>query len=340
VDQLFSSIRNTANLFSSCNTILPKIDKQLKTMFLKVKVIGALKGKLENKIKIRNECIEIYEQSNHSPYLNRVISLLYRHRANEVNDDYEKAVANYERAMELDHTIPKTKFHYFKADFLYDIGRYEESILELSKCIELEPANDFYLIERGMVYKMLDKYIESIEDMNRALLLSPNNIEALGYRLSAFEGLDRIEEALDDANKIIELNPGKSEIYLWKARCCVEMDRYSDAIQCCDKATLVEGTADTYNTIAYIYRSMKMFDEAFTSVEKALELEPADANLVLTKAELLYEIGKYEEGIQYCTKAIELDSNLQAAFRYRSLCYMAKNQIQQALVDAQSTVII
>jgi tetratricopeptide (TPR) repeat protein len=307
-------------------------------LFLKVKVVGALRGSRENKIKIRDECIDIFKQSPHTTNLNRVISLLYKQRAN-ASDNYENAISDYECAMKLDHTISMVSFHQFKADCLHDFNRYEESILELGECIKLEPTNAFYYMEKGTAYLNMNRFEESIAELNQAISLSPKNAKSLCHRASAFHKLHRIEEAFTDVNKAIEIDSNLCLAYLLKARCFVDIDRYSDAIQCCDKAIQLKEKAHTYNSIAYVYRSMKKLDEALANVEQALELEPTTAYIIHTKAELLYDLGRYDESIEYCNTSIILDKYCSDAYHHRSLCYMAKNQIQEALVDAQNAVL-
>jgi tetratricopeptide (TPR) repeat protein len=335
---LFNSIRYTTTLQSDYNAMILKIDQQLNTLYLKVKLIGALKGKSETKVKIRDECIQFFEQSP-CTQLNRIMSHLYIHRAKDLDvaRDYDSAIADYETAIALDRTVPTIHYHYCKSKQLHCLRRYEDCIKELDKCIESDPTKSHYYSQRAKEMHIIGRYEKAIADFTKAIFYSTsiNAPKYYKYRANSNSKIDRIEEAISDINKSIEYNPEFHLAYVDKAWYYLQLGRCEEALECCDKSFQIQESAEGYNIRAYIFHSMNRNGEAFDSINKALELKPDASYIFHTKGEILYDLGKYDESIESCSRSIELDDRKPYAFYHRSLSYMAKNQMEEALRDAQ-----
>ena len=74
------------------------------------------------------------------------------------------------------------------------------------------------------------------------------------------------------------------------------------------------GYAGAYNSLGYAYRGLDDLDQAKAAFEKYVELLPNEANPQDSLAELLMEMGNYEDSIKHYQAAIDLDSNFMSAY--------------------------
>lgn len=85
------------------------------------------------------------------------------------NAVYERAIADYTTAIELDPEFPEA--FYNRGCSYYEVGRYEDSIADLSRAIELDPSADSYYGQRSVVYLFNDQpeLAEADQDQSDAL---------------------------------------------------------------------------------------------------------------------------------------------------------------------------
>ncbi len=72
--------------------------------------------------------------------------------------------------------------------------------------------------------------------------------------------------------------------------------------------------ASAYNSLGYAYRSAEDFDGAKGAFAKYVELIPGEANPYDSYAELLMEMGNYDESIENYHKALDADPNFLASY--------------------------
>lgn len=74
------------------------------------------------------------------------------------------------------------------------------------------------------------------------------------------------------------------------------------------------GYAGAYNSLGYAYRALDDLDQAKSAFEKYVEVLPNEANPQDSLAELLMEMGNYEESVKHYQAALDLDSNFLSAY--------------------------
>ena len=126
-------------------------------------------------IKNFNRAIEI-DPNYPEPYLHRSIAYFQMNDETKARDDYKRVMeSNFKLVLEYNRLAA---FHMKK-------GEYEQAISHFSKIIELD-INDKNLAiaysNRGFCYANIGKYDESIADCNRSLELNPENNEAYSIR--------------------------------------------------------------------------------------------------------------------------------------------------------------
>jgi tetratricopeptide (TPR) repeat protein len=74
------------------------------------------------------------------------------------------------------------------------------------------------------------------------------------------------------------------------------------------------GYAGAYNSLGYAYRSLDDLDQAKAAFEKYVAILPNESNPQDSLAELVMEMGNYEESIKHYQAALDLDSNFMSAY--------------------------
>ena len=119
---------------------------------------------------------------------------------------YEKAIAEGERAVELDPNGAQVLG--LLGTTLNHAGRPDEAITYLKQGIRLNPFPAFwYFAHLGLCYLQKGQYEEALAEMRRALLCSPSNPITHVRLAVTYVLLDRKEEARAEAKKALEIDP-------------------------------------------------------------------------------------------------------------------------------------
>ncbi|KAL9251461.1 Tetratricopeptide repeat protein 1-like protein, partial [Drosera capensis] len=99
------------------------------------------------------------------------------------NAQYEDALLKYEHALQLTPEIPpsnelRAMCHANRGICYLKLGKYEETIKECTKAIELCPAYIKALLRRADAYERLERFEDAIGDYKKILQLEPSNNEA------------------------------------------------------------------------------------------------------------------------------------------------------------------
>lgn len=199
----------------------------------------------------------------------------------------QEAVALYARAIELEPAAVSPYVSRSKALFL--LGRFDDSVEDATKAIELEP-NDLNLladayVARGAAYGSLGRFDDSVDDSTKAIELEPSdvNILASAYfnRATGRLNLGRFNEAVDDATKAIELEPRglnlRARVYLSRATAYRLLGRFNEALDDATKAIELDELADAYFARAILLSQLGREVVAQADLATACELGQMEA---------------------------------------------------------------
>ncbi|KAJ0710331.1 putative tetratricopeptide-like helical domain superfamily [Helianthus annuus] len=93
---------------------------------------------------------------------------------------YEEALLKYDYAIQLAPEMPSSSeirsiCHNNRATCFFKLGKYEDTVKECSKALELNPTYMKALVRRGEAHEKLENYDEAIADMKKILELDPSN---------------------------------------------------------------------------------------------------------------------------------------------------------------------
>jgi tetratricopeptide (TPR) repeat protein len=128
--------------------------------------------------------------------------------------DWEGAEAEFKLAMAANPNYATG--HQWYGEFLSSMGRFDESIVEVEKAVELDPLSLSTNTARAVPYLASGRFAEAIEKLKPALELDQNFSLALLYMGRAYAGLGDHKEARAQFQKSIG-NPGGRSPYFTTA---------------------------------------------------------------------------------------------------------------------------
>ncbi len=156
---------------------------------------------------------------------------LERGRALIAQGQLERAIAEFDRAIELD---PGDVEVYATRGFAYiALGQIEQGIADYDTAIELESENPILYNDRGFAYAELGKYERAVADYDKAIELDPDydNVDyAYNNRGFAYGSLGKYEQAFSDFERAIALNPDNAWVYYNRALIHIDMGQSTNAI--------------------------------------------------------------------------------------------------------------
>src|SRR5262245_65930704 len=92
--------------------------------------------------------------------------------------------------------------------------RYEESLADFTRAIELDENDAWALAQRGDTHCLMKRYEESLADFTRAIELDETYAWAIASRGVTYRLMERYEEALADSDSAVELDAEEHTAHL------------------------------------------------------------------------------------------------------------------------------
>lgn len=109
---------------------------------------------------------------------------------------------------------------------------------------------------------------------------------------------------------------------------------WADALREFSRAIeLNPGYATARHWYALYLMAMSRREEAFTEIEQAREIDPLSLPIIAGVGWYFYLTRQYEQAIEECRRALEMDSNFYMAHFLRGLSYVQMSRYTEALAD-------
>jgi len=198
--------------------------------------------------------------------------------------DFDGAVADYTRAIELD---PKfTEAYYNRGLAKKHKGDLDGAIADYNRVIEINPNNPKYArayCDRGVAKRKKGDLDGAINDYNRTIELDPKYAIAYANRGNAEDEKGNLDGAIVDYTRAIQLNPKFTGAYNNRAETHAKKKQYDAAIKDTQKAIELDPkNGDYYLSLAWYQLFNRKPREAIVTSLKALKLSPGNAAVIKT----------------------------------------------------------
>jgi tetratricopeptide (TPR) repeat protein len=213
------------------------------------------------------------------------------------------------------------------------MGNYEQAIRDFSRALDLDKTVSRFYVNRGEVYFYQGDNNGAIVEYQRALQLDNQNSIAyndLGYSLAL---LERYDEALDAFGEALKIDPSYDIALSNRADLYILLERYDDAETDYTEAINVNPVASNYYNRGLFYLDFSVTDFAINDFELASELEP-DSPIYLGNLGYSYYLEfDYENAIDYFNESLAIDGEYMSARTYRGLAYWQSGEYALCIAD-------
>jgi tetratricopeptide (TPR) repeat protein len=159
------------------------------------------------------------------------------------------------------------------ADYLFAIGKNNESLDLLKRSIDLDPFSTSSILHLGQFYLMNGHYDLAIEEIHRATELDPNFFQAYIYLGNAYVNKGMFDEAIVNINKAINLAGGSN--YFTSLSYGLLYLKSGETEKALNVARELESIAEQNSAvtiwIAIIYAALDKKDQALWWIERSFE---------------------------------------------------------------------
>ena len=175
------------------------------------------------------------------------------------------------------YTKPSTSDYFRRAERAYSEAQYEEAILNYDKAIELDPEDSEMYHWRALAKRALGQNNDAIDDLDKMVEIdgSPYTYEVRGKVLLK---LKRHQQAIADFSKMIEIAPDVPFGYFRRGNAKYELEQYEEAIADFDAYLQITGDASTYVLRATAKEQLGDLEGAKEDFQRALTLEYQSQN--------------------------------------------------------------
>ncbi|GAA4171907.1 KGGVGR-motif variant AAA ATPase [Sphingobacterium ginsenosidimutans] len=178
----------------------------------------------------------------------------------------------------------------------------------LNEAINLDPSRHEYFMRRGYLLHSTNKFDEALQDYKEALKIKPND------PLIFFQ-LGNLHYSLGDYTTSLEYLNQVSFPFDWllclQGMALEKLGKTSDAEEKYSEGIDLFPTAfELLNGRANLLRKQKRFDEAYSDIYKAIEIDPDQGFLFATLAEINLESGKKDDFYLNLNVALSKNTNV------------------------------
>jgi tetratricopeptide (TPR) repeat protein/predicted aspartyl protease len=231
--------------------------------------------------------------------------------------DFAAAIADYDRAIQLDPTDPETRYE--RALAYAQTGRATPALADLAETLRLEPGNVQALMLRGMIRVGTGDAAGGGEDFAAAQRLAPESPELPLEAASAFGGAGNLDEAIAQLDSWLAKYPKDERrsatlLQRCRLRAMTTID-LPQALADCDMALKKgERTSVGYGTRALVHLLLGAHAKAIDDYDEALDLQPKDASSLYGRGLARLRQGQAEEGEQDLAAALAIDAEVATQF--------------------------
>jgi len=228
------------------------------------------------------------------------------------------------------------------SDLAMNESNYQGALDAFEKAIQIDPENMGAWDRKALIHYVLSKqaYLRVLSLSEKRLENNPQDARAWRSHAAALQSLDRIEESNQSLEKAVEIydqetreNPGNVTAWFYKAEVSVNQ---TDALAAYEKVIELNGSMKIAAMITKgnILLNLGKSDEAIATIDKAIQLDPKNPQAWTEKALASYVLGKHNESLAAYEKVIELEPEFAPAWIWKGKGDALKTLGRQSEADA------
>jgi tetratricopeptide (TPR) repeat protein len=152
-------------------------------------------------------------------------------------------------------------------------GEYEKAVAQFQRATSLDPTSDETFRGLADVYQKLNRPGEAEATFRKAIDLRPQYWAGYSWLGVFYWRQGRYDDAAKMFREVVSLAPDNFRGYSDLGAMYILQGRYPDAIVALERSVSLRPTAQGYNNLGTAYFSMRKFDEAARNFEEGLKFE-------------------------------------------------------------------
>jgi tetratricopeptide (TPR) repeat protein len=185
-------------------------------------------------------------------------------------------------------------------------GKYEDALADYSRALEIDHRDHRAAWGRGETHRLMCQHDEALEDFTRAIALAPEVAWAIASRGQEYWEMGRYQDALADFSRALEIDPGDAWTVAFRGQTHRALGRHDEALADLSRAIELEPAAWTRFGRGETYRLMGRYQEALDDLDRAVELGPDSPWVRISRGETYRLMGRHDEALADFVRAAEL----------------------------------
>ena len=258
-----------------------------------------------------------------------------------------------------------------RAEYYYKKKDFRKADADYDLIIKNNPSSDIAYLGKGRNASEEEEYQKAIELLNYAVKLNPESSKNFAFRAQAYMGLKKYAEAADDMISAMSIDLNNSAFYAiqnWKIPemntliaklkiqaaknkaealwpYCIGIayeanDIFVKAIDAYEKSLKIEPNDVLYYRLANCYDELGDSDLALDAIDKAIEIDSTDVDYLISKGNILYDMGRTKEAIATITAYIDKNPDYFGGYYRRGFFKDNTHDVDGAIEDYSTSIML
>ncbi len=185
-------------------------------------------------------------------------------------------------------------------------GNYEKAVAQFKHAVDLDPTNDDAYIGLASAYERLQSPAQAESTYQRVVKLRPTYWKGYNLLGGFYIRQGQFDPAVEMFKKVVELTPESFRGYANLGATYLYQTKYQEAIKSLQQSLAIRATSATYSNLGTAYYHTRQFGEAAKIYELSVRLNDKDYVTWGNLGEALYLAEKRDKARAAYSKAIEI----------------------------------
>lgn len=210
-------------------------------------------------------------------------------------------------------------------------GNFDEALRLFEKVLEADPDNHPAQYNSARIYLDQKNYEKAIELSQQAVKGQSDNYWYHKFLVRALRAGGDIDRAINAQSDLVVSFPEKSTEKMDLAELYFKSGNASGGLKVLDQLEKEKGISRLISLRKFeVEKERENYEEALESLDELLEIGDTDTGIYQRKYEMLYRLGRFEEGVSTLNAILEQDPDNGFALLYLADYYKKQNQIEKS----------
>lgn len=229
---------------------------------------------------------------------------------------------------------PKWKKWEVEGDTLMNRQEYVGAIKLFSKVIKSSKLKDKAaypsVYKRAVCYYTIGRFEDALKDVDSFLVEYPSLFQAHILKAFIYRETDDADKQLASLNEALSLQPGEPGLIKWRSGLYLDIGEYKKVKDDLLYVKAIQDDPEVEMYLGFAYYNLDQVDSAFSSLNKAIELEPTYLPAYLYGGSFSLQESNNELALKYLDVALRLEPENTTAMFYKGLALVELERIDEA----------